>query len=143
MKYSVGIPKNKAIAIVDMYSSQLAIAAYVIIAINTCSYSQLYSFSVNGLAYKQQPCMYVQLLPEQALCNQMRGQPISFLILTWLVCLLLCACYSKSIKPTNHFHTLFISYLAIEYHAQHKIFLFPWAAFYFPPHHMDFLSTVS
>ena len=38
---------------------------------------------------------------------QMYGWPITFPILTWLF--VSCCVLSKSIKPTNHFNTLFIT----------------------------------
>ena len=65
---------------------------------------------------------------------------------THMACLSLAVWCSKSIKPTNHFSTVFITkffHNRIPCICVAKNILRAWVADYFPPHHMLFLSTVS
>ena len=70
----------------------------------------------------------------------MHEQPISKFIC--LVCLLLHAVLSLSNLYITLALCLLFNFCTIEYLVKHKIFLHAWAANYFPPHHMLFLSAV-
>ena len=66
-----------------------------------------------------------------------------FQMLIWLVNFLLCAVMSLSNLQITLALRLLLNFCTIEYVVPHEIFLRAWAADYFLPLHMLFLSTVS
>ena len=66
-----------------------------------------------------------------------------FQMFIWLVNLLLCAVLSLSNLQITLALCLLLNFCTIEYFVLHEIFFRAWAADYFLPLHMLFLSTVS
>ena len=61
----------------------------------------------------------------------------------WLFCLLLCDVLTLSSLQITLALCLLLNFCTVEYLVLHEIFLHAWAADYFPPHHILFLSAVS
>ena len=67
---------------------------------------------------------------------------VNFSIFIWLFCLLLCNVLSLSSLQITLALCLLLNFCTVEYLVLHEMFLHAWAADYFPPHHILFLSAV-